>query len=105
MNITKLPALSNLPMYVPLCKDLCTEHFQAGFGSKFVDRVYQYMNQEKLNFYDEKTLKKNIGTQKTYYIWQEEGGKGVSQIHKKKIVSVGLFSMFCHPLVIFGFRK
>ena len=28
-------------------------------------RVYQDMNQEKLNFYDEKT---NIGTQKTYYI-------------------------------------
>ena len=37
MNITKLAALSNFPTYVPLCKDLCTEHFQAGFGScKFV---------------------------------------------------------------------
>jgi len=38
-----------------------------------MDRVYQYMNQEKLNFYDEKTLKKNIGTRKTCYIWQEGG--------------------------------
>ena len=27
------------------------------------------------------------------------GGVGVSQIHEKKIVSVGLFSMFRHPLV------
>jgi len=37
MNITKLAALSNFPMYVPPHKDLCTEHFQAGFGSyKFV---------------------------------------------------------------------
>jgi len=60
-------------------------------------RVYQYMNQEKLNLYDEKTLKKNIGTRKTYYIWEE--GEGVSQIHEKKIVSVGLFSTLRHPLV------
>ena len=49
-----------------------------------MDGVYQYMNQEKLNLYDEKTLKKNIGTRKTYYIWQE-GGEGVSQIHEKKL--------------------
>ena len=47
-------------------------------------RVYQYMNQEKLNLYDKKKIeKKNIGTRKTYYIW-EEGGEGVSQIHEKK---------------------
>jgi len=64
-----------------------------------MDGVYQYMNQEKLNLYDEKTLKKNIGTQKTYYInLAGGGGEGVSQIHEKKIVSVGLFSTFCHPL-------
>ena len=62
-----------------------------------MDKVYQYMNQEKIKLYDEKTLKKNIGTRKTYYIW-EEGGEGVSQIHEKKIVSVGLFSTFRHPL-------
>jgi len=30
MNIA---ALSNFPTYVPPCKDLCTERFQAGFGS------------------------------------------------------------------------
>ena len=37
MNITKFATLSNFPMCVPPRKDLCTERFQAGFGSyKFV---------------------------------------------------------------------
>jgi len=42
MNITKLAALSNFHTYVPPHKDLCTEHFQAGFGSyKFVVKWIQ----------------------------------------------------------------
>ncbi|EDR08305.1 uncharacterized protein LACBIDRAFT_327424 [Laccaria bicolor S238N-H82] len=37
--------------------------------------------------------------------WVLRGGRGeVSQIHKKKIGSVGTFSMFRHPLVEFGGR-
>lgn len=43
-----------------------------------------------------KHSKKNIGTRKTYHTYLV--GKGVTQIHEKIDVSVGLFSKFRHPL-------
>jgi len=57
-----------------------------------MDRVYQYMNQEKLNLYDEKTLELGKHT-----IFGRKGGGGQPDSQKKN-VSVGLFSMFRHPL-------
>ena len=50
------------------------------------------MNQEKLNLYDEKTLELGKHT-----IFGRKGGGGQPDSQKKN-VSVGLFSMFRHPL-------
>ena len=43
-------------------------------------------------------ITKNIYVEKTYVIRKVGGGGGQAKLWKKK-VSVGLFSMFCHPLV------
>ena len=67
-------------------------------------RVYQYMNQEKLNLYDEKTLKKNIGTRKTYYIWEEGGGGGQPDPRKKNCECWSLFYVTpppCHLVCLY----
>ena len=46
-EVTKIAALSNFHTYVPPHKDLCTEHFQAGFGSyKFVVKWIQCISTE-----------------------------------------------------------
>ena len=44
-----------------------------------------------------KHSKKTLELRK-HTIFGREGGEGVSQIHEKKIVSVGLFSTLRHPL-------
>ena len=62
-----------------------------------MDRVYQYMNQAKLNIYNKKTTLE-LGK---HTIFGKRGGGGRPdplEIHKKKIVSVSLFSTFHHPL-------
>ena len=101
MNIIKLAALRKFPTYVPPRKDLCTEHFQAGFGSyKFVDSasVDSVHESRKLNLYDEKTLEKKHWNSENILYLAGEGGEGGQPDPRKKIVSVGLFSTFRHPL-------
>jgi hypothetical protein len=53
---------------------------------------------KKLTHMTKKHSKKTLELGK-HTIFGRLGGGGVSQIHEKKIVSVGLFSTFRHPLV------